>query len=207
MRPAAARPPLVLVVDDDEYIHRLVETTLRPLPAELVSARSGRQALVAVRHRLPDLVLLDLALPDTDGMTLLGILRERDLIPIEIPVVILSSLKDHPAVRLSGIQGFVAKPFRSMTLLRVVESALSGEPAGPRRAPPSPVAHLSPTRRISLVTAGRRAQGTAGGPATLRRKPPWERQLGGVPSGTSGSRLRGRDSRRGGNDAARRSGG
>jgi CheY-like chemotaxis protein len=124
----APRPPLILVVDDDEYVHALVAAALRRLPAEVIAARSGGEALAALARRLPDLIVLDLALPDTDGLALLERIRQRGA-TAEVPVVILSGLVGHPAARSTRVAGFVEKPFRATTLLDVVRSALD-RPAG-----------------------------------------------------------------------------
>ncbi len=122
------RPPLVLLVDDDEYIHALVARTLRRLPAETLAVRSGRDGLLVARQRPPDLILLDLALPDVDGLTLIDALRT---VPAtrDVPIVIVSGLAGLPALRSTPVAGVVTKPFRTATLLEVVTAALR-QPAG-----------------------------------------------------------------------------
>lgn len=130
----SSRPPLILIVDDDEYVHRLVEAAVRPIAAETLSARSGREALVIARLRQPDLILLDLALPDTDGMTLLATLRRIPALR-ETPVIVVSGLADHPAARSNEIAAFVAKPFRSTSLIDVIRTVLDQPGAKPRPEP------------------------------------------------------------------------
>lgn len=125
------RPPLILIVDDDEYVHRLVEATVRRLRAETLSARSAAEALAIARLRPPDLVLLDLALPDVDGTMLLAILKELPTTR-EVPVVVVSGLVGHPATRSEHVAGFVAKPFRPTALIQVIEAVLGGAVDEPR---------------------------------------------------------------------------
>jgi CheY-like chemotaxis protein len=116
------RPPLVLLVDDDEYIHALVARTLRRLPAETLAVRSGRDGLLVARQRPPDLILLDLALPDVDGLTLIDALRT---VPAtrDVPIVIVSGLAGLPALRSAGRRG------RD-------EAVPNGDPAGGRDGGP-----------------------------------------------------------------------
>lgn len=125
MPSASPRPPLILVVDDDEYVHRLVEATVRRLRVETLSARSAAEALASAQLRPPDLVLLDLALPDVDGTMLLAILKELPTTR-DVPVVVVSGLVGHPATRSEHVAGFVAKPFRPTALIQVIEAVLGG---------------------------------------------------------------------------------
>lgn len=125
------RPPLILIVDDDEYIHRLVAATVRRLRAETLSAWSAAEALAIARLRPPDLVLLDLALPDLDGTRLLAILKELPMTR-EVPVVVVSGLVGHPATRSEHVAGFVAKPFRPTSLIQVIQTVLGGALDEPR---------------------------------------------------------------------------
>ncbi len=134
---AAHRLPLILVIDDDEYIHPLLATALRRLPAETLSARTGSEALAIASLRPLDLIVLDLALPDTDGMTLLDALRQRRPTR-DVPVVILSGLASHPAARSARVAAFVEKPFQSAALLRVVRAVLDGQ-SDRRVADPRPL--------------------------------------------------------------------
>jgi CheY-like chemotaxis protein len=124
------RPPLVLLVDDDEYIHALVARTLRRLPAETLAVRSGHDGLVVARRRPPDLILLDLALPDIDGFVLLRAFRFTPATR-DVPIVIVSGLAGHPALGSAEIAGMVGKPFRAATLLGVVTAALHQPPREP----------------------------------------------------------------------------
>jgi len=84
MTPAAAP---ILVVDDDPKIVTLVRTYLEREGLSVITAGDGRAALAAVGATPPRLIVLDLMLPELDGLALLRIVRERT----EIPIVILSA--------------------------------------------------------------------------------------------------------------------
>src|SRR6202008_3116880 len=79
--------PTILIVEDEPPIRRLLRTTLAAHDYRPIEAATGAEALSALRHHRPDLVLLDLGLPDIDGQALIA--RIRELSPV--PIVILSS--------------------------------------------------------------------------------------------------------------------
>ena len=77
----------ILIVEDEPPIRRLLRSILTAHEHRTLEASTGGEALSALRHHRPDLVLLDLGLPDIDGQALIG--RIRELSPV--PIVILSS--------------------------------------------------------------------------------------------------------------------
>ena len=83
----------ILIVEDEPPIRRLLRATLGAHDYRTVEAATGAEALSAMRHHRPDLVLLDLGLPDIDGQALIG--RIRELSPV--PIVVLSSRGDEAA--------------------------------------------------------------------------------------------------------------
>ncbi len=83
----------ILIVEDEPPIRRLLRATLGAQDYRPVEAATGAEALSALRHHRPDLVLLDLGLPDMDGLALIA--RIRELSPV--PIVILSSRGDEAA--------------------------------------------------------------------------------------------------------------
>lgn len=93
MAETGAKKKLVLVVDDDENLNELLCLTLADAGFETVSAYDGRQALDMARSMLPDIVLLDIMLPDIDGRSICKDLSENAS-TISIPVIIMSSLND-----------------------------------------------------------------------------------------------------------------
>jgi len=102
----------VLVVDDDERNRKLAQDVLRHSGLRTLEAASGRAAITLARDRLPDVVLLDLRLPDMEGTDVARALRERGR-TAHIPVVALTALR-YPDVgaRLlaDGFSGYLEKP-------------------------------------------------------------------------------------------------
>jgi two-component system KDP operon response regulator KdpE len=115
--------PTILVVEDEPPIRRLLRTTLSAHDHRVVEAPNGAEALSAMRHYRPDLVLLDLGLPDMDGLTLIG--RMREVSPV--PIVVLSSRGDEAgkvAALDSGADDYVTKPFGAEELMARLRAAL-----------------------------------------------------------------------------------
>lgn len=104
--------PLVLVVDDDERNRKLAQDVLRRSGLRTLEAASGRAAIELARDRLPDVVLLDLRLPDMEGTDVARALRKGGR-TAQIPVVALTALR-YPDVgaRLlaDGFSGYLEKP-------------------------------------------------------------------------------------------------
>ncbi|MDP1752334.1 MAG: response regulator, partial [Reyranella sp.] len=84
---------LILIVEDEPPIRRLLRTTLAAHDYRTLEAATGAEALQALRHHRPDLVLLDLGLPDVDGLALIGQIRAQG----PVPIVVLSSRGDEAA--------------------------------------------------------------------------------------------------------------
>ncbi|HYS01266.1 MAG TPA: response regulator transcription factor [Candidatus Eisenbacteria bacterium] len=120
MTPAAAP---ILVVDDDPKIVTLVRTYLEREGYPVVTAGDGRAALTAMAASQPRLVVLDLMLPELDGLALLRIVRERS----EVPIVILSA-RGSAADRVLGIHegadDYLVKPFSPAELVVRVKAVL-----------------------------------------------------------------------------------
>jgi two-component system KDP operon response regulator KdpE len=135
-----ANAPLLLVVDDDAPVRRFLRAGLASEGYRLVEAVSGTEGLAQAATRAPDLVLLDLGLPDLDGFEVVRRLREWS----EVPVVVLSARgQDEDKIRAldAGADDYVTKPFSMGELLARVRVALrhrarrdAGEDAGPVKA-------------------------------------------------------------------------
>ncbi len=115
--------PSVLVVDDEPAIRRLLRTTLAAQGWRVVEAASGAEALDAVAAAAPDVVLLDLGLPDLDGMEVLRRLRAGSA----VPVVVLTAREDEQA-KVAALDGgaddYVTKPFGTAELVARLRTAL-----------------------------------------------------------------------------------
>jgi CheY-like chemotaxis protein len=117
---------LVLVADDEDDILRLVTTVIERSGHEVVSVRDGVQALAAVRTRRPDLVVLDISMPEMDGLEVLRRLR-ADAETSELPVLLLSAQAQEADVRrgfVTGASAYVKKPFSPRELAQRVDELL-----------------------------------------------------------------------------------
>ncbi len=120
------RRELVLVADDDEDIVRFVEVNLRLEGFEVVTAGDGKEALEQAREILPDLVLLDIMMPEMDGFEVCQTLRASARTK-HIPIIMLTarSLSADKVVGLtSGADDYIIKPFDPIELVARVKSAL-----------------------------------------------------------------------------------
>ena len=122
--------PLVLVADDDEDILLLVTTRLRRDGFDIISARSGDEALALVRERRPALAVLDIGMPGLDGVQVLEQIRaDGDL--RAMLVVLLTAKAQESDVRRgfdAGADAYVKKPFSPADLsARVRELLDSGD--------------------------------------------------------------------------------
>jgi len=118
-----------LIVDDSDVLRRLIEMCLRPEGVELATASSGKEAIDQAASFQPDLVLLDIGLPDMTGWDVLDALR-RSPIGDHVKVLILSGYEDvHAEARNRGADAALVKPFRNDELRRVVVDMLAA-PAG-----------------------------------------------------------------------------
>ncbi|MEH3067823.1 MAG: response regulator [Aeromicrobium erythreum] len=123
---------VVLAVDDDAAILRTLGIAMRARGYEVETVADGRSALQSLAERVPDVVLLDLGLPDLDGTEVLRRIRETS----QVPVVVLSARheSDDKVEALDlGADDYVTKPFGMEELLARVRAALRR--AAPSRAP------------------------------------------------------------------------
>jgi two-component system response regulator MprA len=112
----------VLVVDDDGPIRRMLERTLAADGYEVTSAAGGGEALAAIERSTPDLVVLDVAMPDVDGLSVCRRLRARGL---GLPILLLTA-RDAVADRVRGLDAgaddYLVKPFAAEELLARVRA-------------------------------------------------------------------------------------
>jgi two-component system OmpR family response regulator len=115
-----------LIVDDSEVLRRLIEMCLRPVGFEIATASTGAEALDTAASFHPDLVILDIGLPDMTGWEVLAMLRES-AIGADAKVLILSGYEDiNTDAKTNGADAALIKPFRNDEL-----RALAVELAGP----------------------------------------------------------------------------
>lgn len=116
----------ILIVEDDEAMADVLSIRLSRQGFKTKIAESGRTALSLVRKEKPDLILLDLRLPDMDGFEVCQELVD-DEATCEIPVIILSGLERPDIIRRSRAAGchyFVHKPYDPNALLTLIEQAI-----------------------------------------------------------------------------------
>lgn len=122
-----------LIVDDSEVLRRLIEMCLRPAGFEVATASDGAEALERAAELVPDLVILDIGLPDMTGWQVLEQLR-ASAETADAKVLILSGFEDaHSEAKRLGADAALVKPFRNDEL-----RSLAVELAGPRLSEASP---------------------------------------------------------------------
>lgn len=120
-------PTTILSVDDERDVTTLVDFHLTRAGFNVVTAASGREALDAIDHHRPDLIILDLMLPDIDGFGICEILR-RDPKTATLPIIILSAWATNDAHHLGlelGALDYLTKPFSPKKLVERVQHLLS----------------------------------------------------------------------------------
>jgi two-component system, OmpR family, KDP operon response regulator KdpE len=115
--------PVVLVIDDEPQIRRLLRVTLEASGYDVVEAPTGAEGIVQAAQCRPSVILLDLGLPDLDGVAVLKRLREWSRVP-----VIILSVRDRDnekaAALDAGADDYVTKPFGTSELLARLRVAL-----------------------------------------------------------------------------------
>jgi two-component system KDP operon response regulator KdpE len=118
-----AQRPRVLVVDDEPQIVRALKVVLREAGFEAVPAETGSEALDLAAVRPPDAAIVDLVLPDTDGIAVTRTLREWS----EMPILVLSAVgEEEQKVRAleAGADDYITKPFGARELIARLNAAL-----------------------------------------------------------------------------------
>jgi two-component system KDP operon response regulator KdpE len=113
---------VALIIDDEVQIRRLLRVALEAENYKVLEANAGRQGLTEIANRRPDIILLDLGLPDMQGIEVLKRLREWS----ETPVVVLTVRDDEQekvAALDAGAEDYVTKPFGTPELLARMRAA------------------------------------------------------------------------------------
>jgi two-component system, OmpR family, alkaline phosphatase synthesis response regulator PhoP len=144
----------VLVVDDEPQIVEIVRDYLADAGYRVSTARSGDEALRHVRSITPDLVVLDLGLPDMDGLDVARLLRQAT----SVPIIMLTARSDE-ADRVAGLElgadDYVVKPFSPRELLARIRAVLRRGAAVATADGPLVVGDLvvDPARRLVTVSS------------------------------------------------------
>ncbi len=126
----------ILLVDDDQAVQRLVTMTLGTNDFEVAVASDGRTALEMAESQLPDLVLLDVMMPDMDGFAVARALRSRaETANVSIIMLTARGSSDDLALSKSlGVREHFIKPFSPLHLLKTVYAILESMPPSTRPA-------------------------------------------------------------------------
>jgi two-component system KDP operon response regulator KdpE len=111
----------ILIVDDEAQIRRLLEITFAGRGWEVFTASTGFEGMQSVRGSKPDVVLLDLNLPDIPGKDVLAGIREWSSVPVII-VSVRNAVRDIVELLNGGADDYVVKPFNTMELAARVEA-------------------------------------------------------------------------------------
>ena len=121
--------PLILVVEDDGTVRNLITTTLKSNEYRFLTAADGESAIAAASTRQPDIVLLDLGLPDMDGVEVIRRIRSWS----QMPIIVISARSedgDKIAALDAGADDYLTKPFSVAELLarlRVTQRRLAAQ--------------------------------------------------------------------------------
>ncbi len=115
--------PIILIVEDEKSIVRYLKATLGGGGYRLITAETGKQALMVINSQPPDLVILDLGLPDMDGIEIIEQVRQWS----QLPIIILSARdqeKDKVDALDRGADDYLTKPFSTTELMARLRVAL-----------------------------------------------------------------------------------
>lgn len=118
-----ADQPLILIIEDEKPIRRFLKASLADAGYRFVEAETGKQGVMLARNQPPDLIILDLGLPDIDGLSVIEQIRDWS----QVPIVILSARdqeKDKVTALDRGADDYLAKPFGVGELLARLRVAL-----------------------------------------------------------------------------------
>jgi len=116
--------PVILVVDDDEYVHSTLAAAMRGLRLEIIRATTAAEGLAQALERRPDIAIVDVGLPDVDGYALTRQMRDRaELAGLRI-CILTGHLPDEALARESGADAILGKPFRVQELLDTIGGQL-----------------------------------------------------------------------------------
>ncbi len=145
--------PIVLVVDDDPSILHVVKVNLQLDGMHVVTASTGTEALELARSEKPDVVMLDIMMPDIDGWMVLSELRGM-LATQDVPVIMLTAKTQEEARVLAfkmGAQQYLTKPFNPLELAPRVRSLLGTKAAPVSKESKRDTIPVSEGRRTVLL--------------------------------------------------------
>jgi len=116
----------ILVVEDEESLLKLESILFTSKGYTVTGVRDGKSALEAVERDRPDVVVLDVMLPDSDGFDICRAIKENPATR-SLPVIMLTAKKssvDLERGKVAGADAYITKPFKSVKVLEVIEGLL-----------------------------------------------------------------------------------
>jgi two-component system, OmpR family, response regulator len=127
--------PYVLAVDDEEYITELIAMALSFNGFEVERAENGRKALASIEQRRPDLVVLDIQMPEMNGLDVVKRLRQNAGAGPQIPVILVTA-RDATSDKVEGLRlgvdDYITKPFSVEEMVERVKAVLRRSGTGPQ---------------------------------------------------------------------------
>jgi len=120
----------ILTVDDSKMVRMIVAKAFAPYGCEIFEAANGTDALMQAIEVLPDLIFLDITMPDMSGLVVLEKIREIEAIQAT-PVIMLTAESGNNSIERADqlkVAGYVAKPFKAERLLAVAAEVLPFQP-------------------------------------------------------------------------------
>lgn len=121
----------ILIVEDNDLNMKLFNDLLEANGYRTIQTKDGREVLALVRDHRPDLILMDIQLPEISGLELTRMLKDDpDLKAIPVIAVTAFAMKgDEEKIREGGCEGYIAKPISVASFLQTVARFLDGSPA------------------------------------------------------------------------------
>lgn len=115
----------ILVVDDEPDVLKILLLRLKKAGYEVMGGRDGREALDLARQMMPDVIMLDIYLPDMNGNDVARVMKNNDKLK-HIPIILISATTVSIAeiAKDCGAEGYLGKPFEPEELLHVIKKVL-----------------------------------------------------------------------------------
>jgi DNA-binding response OmpR family regulator len=160
-------PRRILIVDDDEAIRRLMRVNLELEGFQVDEAPDGERCLAAIHQLRPDLVVLDVAMPGIDGLSVARTLR-ADPAVAEVKILMVSALarsEDVERGRLAGADAYLTKPFEPDAFVQLIRTLLAADrPADDATDPERHTDATDPGRHTGAASAEPRPADAAADP-------------------------------------------
>ncbi|MFH1621811.1 MAG: response regulator [Candidatus Omnitrophota bacterium] len=113
----------ILVVDDEQDIREIIKISLEEDGFRVLEANNGKDAIELAKSEKPNLITLDILMPNMDGFQIAKILKE-DPVTADIPIIILSVLSEDKKQFMQGITDYISKPFKPNELVSKIKEAI-----------------------------------------------------------------------------------